>query len=89
MCFIEKTAPDAPEKHQTSINKNKPASGVRFISKTIKPVNDRKRVQCALNCDRLQCDSNNCVLIFFQICKKICNVMTIIRKKICTDKIYV
>ena len=54
MFFVEKTAPDAPEKHQTSINANKPASRVRFISKAIKPVTGRKRFQCSLKCDRLQ-----------------------------------
>ena len=54
MFFVEKTAPDAPEKHQISINTNKPASRVRFISKAIKPATGRKRFQCALKCDRLQ-----------------------------------
>ena len=49
----EKTAPDAPEKHQISINTNKPASKVRFILKVIKPVTNRKRFQCSLKCDRL------------------------------------
>ena len=53
MFFIEKTAPDAPEKLQTSINTNKPASRVRFISKAIKPVTGRKRFQCVPKCDRL------------------------------------
>ena len=57
MFFIEKTAPDAPEKHQTSINTNKPASKVRFISKAIKPVTGRKRFQCGLKCYRLQTHS--------------------------------
>ena len=54
MFFIEKNAPDATEKLQTSINTNKPASRVRFISKAIKPVTGRKCFQCALRCDRLQ-----------------------------------
>ena len=53
MFFIEKTAPDAPKKHQISINTNKPASRVRFILKAIKPVTNRKRFQCSLKCDRL------------------------------------
>ena len=54
MFFIKKTAPDAPEKHEISINTNKPASRVRFILKAIKPVTNRKRFQCSLKCDRLQ-----------------------------------
>ena len=58
MFFIEKTAPDAPEKRQTSINTNKLASRVRFISKAIKPVTGRKRFQCALKCDRLQAQNH-------------------------------
>ena len=53
MFFIEKTASDAPEKLQISINTNKPASRERFISKAIKPVTGRKCFQCALKCDRL------------------------------------
>ena len=52
--FMKKTAPNAPEKLQTSININKHASKVRFISKAIEPVTGSKRFQCALKCNRLQ-----------------------------------
>ena len=51
MFFIEKTAPDTPEKLQTSINTNKPASRLRFILKAIKPVTGRKRFQCTIGCN--------------------------------------
>ena len=67
MFFIEKTAPDAPEKHQTSINTNKPAFRVRFISKAIKPVTGRKRFQCALKCDRLHLPLDRLVLFYLYL----------------------
>ena len=50
MFFLEKTAPDAPEKLQ-NINKYKQICGQSaFIARAIKPVTGRKRFRCALKC---------------------------------------
>ena len=68
MFFIEKTALDAPEKLQTSININKPASRVCFFSKAIKPVTGCKRFQCALKCNRLQISYSTWYLKMFTSC---------------------
>ena len=63
MFFIEKKKRSgSTDKLQTSVNTNKPASRVRFISKAIKPVTGRLRLQCALKCNRL-----HSVFISFEI----------------------
>ena len=54
MFFVEKTAPNAPEKFQNIKEFKQTFVQSAFISRAIKPVTNRMRFQCALKCDRLQ-----------------------------------